>query len=242
MIVCPHCGKDNELGRIFCLNCGAKLDLNAIGAPSSARNPAIRKAKRAIRAKMYHGIFKVVKVGMIAFSSAMITLIFLPPTIVRYKTAPEDSDSFEEKKFQLEDAVNDGTPITLSFSELEINAMLKNYVKALNHGVKSEVVLPTIYAQIDQDELTLVIERQWKFIHIYLLYTTKPVIRENKVRFEPVGGSIGRFRLHPLLLPHYAGLIAPLWERFKFDKQTLDQVGEIKLTPNFATLVYTKKP
>ena len=32
--VCPKCNYDNELGRIFCHSCGAKLDLTKIKPPT----------------------------------------------------------------------------------------------------------------------------------------------------------------------------------------------------------------
>lgn len=33
MLVCPKCGYDNELGRVFCHGCGEKLDLSSIRPP-----------------------------------------------------------------------------------------------------------------------------------------------------------------------------------------------------------------
>ena len=32
MINCTKCGSGNELGRVFCLSCGAKLDLSNLGS------------------------------------------------------------------------------------------------------------------------------------------------------------------------------------------------------------------
>ncbi|MBN2301107.1 MAG: hypothetical protein JXN60_01190 [Lentisphaerae bacterium] len=32
MLICKQCGKDNELGRVFCASCGAKLDLDGMSS------------------------------------------------------------------------------------------------------------------------------------------------------------------------------------------------------------------
>lgn len=240
MIACPNCGKDNELGRIFCLKCGAKLDLNAIAAPTSARNPAMRKARKAATAVLVNAFFTTLKLLFVAFSMAVITLIFLPPDITRFKSSVEDGDTFEEKKFMLEDAVNSNTPATINISEREINGMLKRHVKSLNDEFKSEIKLGSIYASCDNDTITFSIDRKWKYFHVFLVYQTKPEVKNGRVVFRPVGGGIGRFPLPKPAVEPYGNLLTPLWAKFKFDKQTLDQVAAVKIQTNYVTLVYEK--
>lgn len=237
MITCPNCGKDNELGRIFCLKCGAKLDLNAIAPPTSAKNPALRKAKRAAAATVTNAVFKTIKLLFLSLSTAFITLIFLPPDMTRYKPTDEDGDAFEEKKFQLEDAVNNNKPFSATFSEVEINGMLKKYVKTLNDDFKSPVKVGSIYASLGEGTVTLSIDRKWKYFHIFLVYSIKPAVNDGKFVFEPAGGAIGRLPLPKFVLDMYTKLLTPLGERFKLDKQTLDQVTEVKVKPNFITLI-----
>jgi len=43
MLTCSKCGYDNELGRIFCHSCGAKLDLSNIKSPSQGGAKLKRK-------------------------------------------------------------------------------------------------------------------------------------------------------------------------------------------------------
>jgi hypothetical protein len=240
MIICPNCGKDNELGRIFCLKCGAKLDLNAVGPPTSAKKPGLRKARKAARALILNTFLKIVKVGLLAFTASVITLVFLPPDHPRYRTTLEDGDRFEEKKFQLEDAINSATPASVTFSEKEINGMLQRHTKAVNDDFKTEVKVGSIYASLHDDVITFSIDRKWKYFHIFLVYTTRPAINNGRFVFDPVSGAIGRFPIPKPLLDPYAELLTPLWTRFKFDKQTLDQVTGVKLETNHVTLSFQK--
>jgi zinc ribbon protein len=240
MIACPNCGKDNELGRIFCLKCGAKLDLNAIAAPISAKNPNLRKARKVARVLITNTILTTLKILFMALSAATITLIFMSPRLTRFKTSLEDGDLFEDKKFQLEDAVNSNNPLTVTFSEREINAMLKRHTKSLNDEFKSEVKIGSIYASCDNDTMTFSIDRKWKYFHIFLVYATKPELKNGRMTFNPVAGSVGRFPLPKAAVEPYANLLAPLWAKFKFDKQTIDQLSSIKIATNFVTLTYEK--
>jgi hypothetical protein len=240
MITCPNCGKDNELGRIFCLKCGAKLDLNAVGPPRSAKKPGLRKARKAAKAMIINVFIRIVKVSALAFTASVITLVFLPPSVTRYKTVIQDGDSFDDKKFQLEDAINSATHATIVFSEKEINGMLLRHTKAVNEDFKSGVRVGSIYASIHDDLITFSIDRKWKYFHIFLVYTTRPAVENGKFNFEPVSGAIGRFPIPNLILEPYANLLSPLWTRFKFDKQTLDQVTGVKLQTNHVTLTFQK--
>lgn len=240
MIACPNCGKDNELGRIFCLKCGAKLDLNAISAPTSAKNPSLRKAKKAAKAVVVNTVFTTIKVLLVAFSTAVITLIFIPPSMTRFKCTSEDADTFDEKKFQLEDAVNSNSSLAVNISEREINGMLQRHVKKLNEEFKSEIKLGSIYASCENDTIAFSIDRKWRYFHVFLVYTTKPELKNGKILFRPVGGAIGRFPLpQPAIVP-YANLLTPLWAKFRFDKQTLDQMSSIKIETNIVTIAYQK--
>jgi len=240
MIACPNCGKDNELGRIFCLKCGAKLDLNAISAPTSAKNPNLRKARKAAKAVIVNTIFTSVKLLFVAMSAAVITLVFMPPKITRFKSTVEDADTFEEKKFQLEDAVNSNNTLTVNISEREVNSMLKRHVKSLNEDFKSEVKIGSIYASCDNDMMTFSIDRKWKYFHIFLVYAAKPELKNGKMVFRPVSGAIGCFPLPRLAVEPYSNLLTPLWSKFKFDKQTLDQLASVKIQTNYITLTYQK--
>ena len=240
MIACPNCGKDNELGRIFCLKCGTKLDLNAIAAPTSAKNPAMRRARKAAKAVINNTILTTVKILLIALSAAAVTLVFMPPKMTRFKSTVEDGDAFEDKKFQLEDAVNSNNPLVVSLSEHEINGMLKRHVKSLNNDFKSEVKIGSIYASCDNNVITFSVDRKWKYFHIFLVYTTKPELKNGKMVFRPVGGAIGRLPLPRAAVEPYSNLLSPLWAKFKFDKQTLDQLASVKIQTNYVTLTYEK--
>lgn len=236
MIICPNCGKDNELGRIFCLSCGAKLDLNAIAAPTSAKNPSIRKARRALQATMVNALIKSVKLFFLAASAAFISLLFLPPDFVRYRATPQDGDEFDNKKFQLSEAVNSATSASIKFSEVEVNGMLKQHVKALNDNFKSPIKIGSIYASLGNDVVTVAVDRKWLNFHVFLVFKVKPVLKNGKFVFEPVGGAIGRFPLPSAVVPQYVDVFKPLWKRFEFDKQTLDQVSSIEVKPKFVTV------
>ena len=53
MLICPKCGNDNELGRIFCHQCGDRLDLSSIKPPSVAERKRRLFRAEAIRSTRF---------------------------------------------------------------------------------------------------------------------------------------------------------------------------------------------
>src|SRR3954447_24308694 len=84
-LVCPECRRENEPERIYCHDCGARLDRTALAKVAPKGEDAKdtqRRLKMMLdpqRAKMRLMFFKVSKVGLGAFSSAPLNQIPLPP-------------------------------------------------------------------------------------------------------------------------------------------------------------------
>src|SRR5580704_13545867 len=109
MVICSKCGYDNELGRIFCHSCGAKLNLSEIKSPSqggkslakkSAGTPAGRIVKRAINV--------VILVAIIA----VFYLAAQVPPVRPISTANEDLNSADKKRMELDDLATQKQPQT----------------------------------------------------------------------------------------------------------------------------------
>ena len=80
MIECPKCNHDNDIGRIFCVKCGEKLEISKVGAPSGMKRISRKTANSKSFAQIASfNLGKLVKIAFLAMGSAVITLVFLPP-------------------------------------------------------------------------------------------------------------------------------------------------------------------
>ena len=82
MLICPKCGYDNELGRIFCHSCGDKLDLSNI-KPATAAEKKLRKAKRET-ANVTRWIVRLCIVGVVLLIGALLFSLGLFGALFRF--------------------------------------------------------------------------------------------------------------------------------------------------------------
>ena len=89
-LICPECRRENEPERIYCHDCGARLDRTAL-AKSAPKGEDVKETQRRLRtmldpqrAKMRLMFFKVSKVilGSLRDAAAIVPML-LPPDFPR---------------------------------------------------------------------------------------------------------------------------------------------------------------
>src|SRR6185369_9647235 len=86
-LVCPECRRDNEPERIYCHDCGARLDRTAL-AKAAPKGEDVKETQRRLksmldpgRVKMRLMFFKVSKIILGAFATAALVQMLLPPDV-----------------------------------------------------------------------------------------------------------------------------------------------------------------
>src|SRR2546423_9076887 len=86
-LICPECRRENEPERIYCHDCGARLDRTALAkiAPKGEDAKETQRRLKSMldpqRAKMRHLFFKTSKVILGALATAAIVQMLLPPDL-----------------------------------------------------------------------------------------------------------------------------------------------------------------
>jgi hypothetical protein len=126
MIVCGKCGNQNQLGRVFCGSCGAKLDTNAVTSHA---------VTEMVKQNFIQKYWKIMVISLVAVILILVGLSFWP------KSGPI-GDAGKPAGIQRTKALLDaarmakaGTKVGPVFKEAELNAYLA--VKAKEWGVKS---------------------------------------------------------------------------------------------------------
>src|SRR5664280_650014 len=109
MLTCSKCGYDNELGRIFCHSCGAKLDLSEIKS-SSQGGAKLKKRSNAGSKLLGRVIWVVILV-------ALVVAVFLAAQVPSIRPiAPTNRDllSADKKRFDFDQLSSRTTPQEIS--------------------------------------------------------------------------------------------------------------------------------
>ena len=86
-LICPECRRENEAERIYCHDCGARLDRSSLAkiAPTGEDAKETQRRLRTMldpqRAKMRLMFFNISKLILGAFAAAAVIQMVLPPDV-----------------------------------------------------------------------------------------------------------------------------------------------------------------
>ena len=125
MIKCQKCGFENQMGSIFCRECGEKLDMDAIDPNKLQKDVDKEKLRKATKKKIKGLISALISILVIA---AFIFVVFpglFPFYSEREYEEPDVKEASVNQKFN--DTVN-GNPSKMKYSYPEINQMIKTQI------------------------------------------------------------------------------------------------------------------
>src|SRR5438128_1613675 len=199
-LVCAECGHENEAERIYCHNCGERLDRSAVSAQKKAQDP--QEVHRRLQKMLgppnmaRRHFFTVSKLALAAAVVAALVEISLPPELpAPTKVVPPQID------LDLESAASYQKPAPFEYSQEQVNAYLAYRLtskkKALN---KPFLTFVRATASFRDGACTIGMERSLFGYSIYTQSSYRVQPAAGKVAATNVGGWIGRFPIHPAVM------------------------------------------
>jgi hypothetical protein len=241
MIQCPKCSFDNELGRIFCHQCGAKLELDQIKAPTEGAKLR-RRVAGGVRKTVRTVIELVVAFGIIAF----VVLVCLVPDVPELKPTNADLVGSDVKKRTLERLVAGKNPGSLEITQGELNT----YVNALGFdrpkGAGMELAPVTLRLELGNGGVKAIYVGELRFgdsLHkqVYVAIAGTPSIVGGGFDFKTTGAWVGKLPLHPKLVELTGwpqSFLGHLFGRLEAEQDAIDKLSSITVTPGKAVLTY----
>lgn len=260
-LVCDQCGFHNDLTRVFCHNCGARLTSPpkevaeaeapapaagasvpgrmqippALGtsrvAGSSAPPPGSASTGSAL-AKFVRAI--VATAIFAAMLAAMIQMARTPdglPSAQIVNTAMADGVSSA-----VESATKSGTGLV--FKQAQINNFLAARIQALNDGTQA-VYQPQFvraFVRLGSGEYRLYVEETVMGWPVFLCLAQVPAASPQGLSKTDVGGWIGRLPIHPKLLPVVQRLVNPVGASALQAAPDFSKATSISVTPEQITV------
>jgi hypothetical protein len=241
MVTCSKCGYDNELGRIFCHSCGAKLDLSGIKAPS--QGGAKLKKRGGTGGKL---LGRTIVIVILAALGVVIFLAAQVPSLRPLSTTSQDLRSADQKRFDLDQLSARSQARQISITEGELNAFIDTLGFKKGEG-KGVLVTPTnLQMELGDGVVKAIFIGKLSIGNafskgIYLSLTGTPTIEDGQFVFKPVSGAIGSLPVSPWIMEH-TGLLenyfAKLFAHQTKEKQILDSLKSISVTPQQVVLDY----
>ena len=238
---CEQCGYNNEPERVYCHNCGSKLDRSLL--PKAAEKPQedAQKAKKRIermtnpRSNVIGREFKaLVKV---AFFSALIAALFLA------SQKPDDMPELKKGEMMrlvssdMMEALGSPTPARVSFTDNDINGYLKQPLNKPKDTVVPGVQVVHAYVKCLPGVLRIYSEQSAFGFPIYSRIDFKLEVKDGKFMANVVGGAFGKLSIDPQLMQYADYAFGTLWDSLQRERKQMDKMLSISVGEGHIDLV-----
>jgi hypothetical protein len=216
-VLCAECRHENEAERIYCHNCGERLDRSTVLAQKKKQDP---EDERRRLQKMMEGpsalqrnFFAVSKLVLAAVVAAALVEIALPPDLpAPTKVVPPQMD------LDLETAASFQKPGPFEYSQEQVNAYLA-YRLTSKKKILNEPLLDFVRATavFRDGACTIGMERSLFGYSIFTQSSYRVETAGGKTAATNVGGWIGRLPVHPAIMKFGDIIFADLW--FALDRE-----------------------
>jgi hypothetical protein len=233
-LTCPECRRENEAERIYCHDCGARLDRSALAGRKTGKIETAEElhkrmrgmfSQRRLKARLL--FFKIAKLILLAGAAAALLEIFIPPDV----PPAVKSEGFPPQiNLSLETLTESHQPQSIQFSEQDVNAYLANALKrkkeTLNHPL---LAFERVLLTFTEGNCRVTIERS---IFGYSIFTSGDYavqIEGGKVTASPRSGAIGRLPIDPNAMQYAGFLFSDAVAAMDREHKLLNKVGSIQL-------------
>lgn len=237
-LVCADCGYSNEPQRIYCHNCGAKLDRATLVQQE-------QKKKKLTQEQIQKRVRKVMdpKRGFFAgWLSALVKSLVCSILVAGGVQMLREPDGVPKQlsRDELGDYINFGdilynaarTPISqrVAIKETEANLYLANTVKAKETGlISKEAKFVRAFVAFDEGTVKVTTHESLFDVPLYTSATYTVSTAEGAIQAKCIAGAIGRVPVHPLLMDQLDYFLEPLWEVLKSPKRDLGKMQSIEV-------------
>jgi hypothetical protein len=246
-LTCKQCNFVNEGERVYCHNCGAKLDRSLLPA-ENANQPTLQAERRRVKriVSPNRGFFSgYLKTAFSALASAAVAASLIqmvrPPDGVPPIATGEQLLDIPQVPFVIEEAMRNPAPQRLAFPVDVINGYLANTIRAKStRALAEEIRFVRAFVKCSPGAIHITSEQS---VFGYSLYAT--TIRHLAIQKEALvatnlGGMIGRLPIHPAITEFSGFIFTKLWDALSREQKLVAESQAIEIGEGFVAL--TTKP
>lgn len=241
-LTCKQCSYVNEPERVYCHNCGQKLDRSVLPKESEIRRESPEKAQKRIRKMTNPGSNPIVQEGRVLVKT--LAWAALVAAIIQMAREPDGAPAKQSQiplrpvSTEVSQLVESPQPRQLILSELELNYLLKTQVKAKESPVPG-IKFERAYTILLPDEARVGVQQAVWGYPLHAAMGFKPEFNNGVFRPKLVSGNIGRLPVHPALMEYvsYAFPFRNLWVALKRERDQIQKLRDIKVEKGRVTLI-----
>ncbi|MEA3210026.1 MAG: hypothetical protein QOE70_3083 [Chthoniobacter sp.] len=239
---CAQCGFSNEPERVYCHNCGAKLDRSLLPkAAKEKKEDSPEKARRRIQ-KMTNPS----KISVLRELKTLISLLIwaaLAAGVIMIARRPDGvpaiSNEMATRQVQsdLMETVDAPTPRAVAFTEQEVNLALRQALRAKDVGGVPGTNFEQAYVSFLPGIVHLGLEQSIAGYSLFCGIDYELAIKQGVLAPTLKGGSFGRIAVRPEIMQYLDFPFQKLWKALKREHEQLQKMQNVTVTKGQITLV-----
>ena len=239
---CGQCGYENEAERVYCHNCGAKLDRSLLpkdeegGTKTETPEQARKRIAKMTNPKSGGGLREIKTAVNVLIYSAIVAALFLitrPPDGV-----PEVSKELPQRFIsdEMMEVVNAPQPKRVDFTESDVNGYLQQRLKSKDGGTAG-MEFKRAYVNLLPGVIHIGSEQEIFGMAFYSGVLYRLEVKDGK--FTPViaGGNFGRLAVHPFAMQYLDFFFQKLWGLLPNERKQMDKMQAVVVQKGTITLV-----
>jgi hypothetical protein len=235
-VICTECRHENEPQRIYCHNCGERLDRSGVVTQKKVDDAAEthRRLQKMMKgpSRTRQNFFVASRLMLAAAITAGLVQMVLQPAEF---PAPIKVSAPVQMDLELENAILKSA--VLNYSQQDVNAYL-SYRLAGKKKALTNPVLDFERAAVVFKEGTCVIgwERSCFGYPLYSLSSYRVEMSSGKISAVNNGGWIGRMPIHPAIMQFADIIFADLWKALDRERKLLSKMGTVAFHDGSVTI------
>jgi len=241
-LTCGSCGFGNEPERVYCHNCGAKLDRSLLPKVEADKaGESVEAARKRIKKMTNPGGYGVKDVLKSLFSVVFWAVLIAAGFLISQKPegVPPESNQLPDRLMQSElmEATQSPVSRTLVFTEADVNGALKQALKRSTASGTPGLEFQRAYLQFRPGVVRFGAQQALFGYPIYSGVDHKVMIGDGKLRTVLLGGNLGRLPIHPLAMQYLDVLFKKLSNSLIRERTQLDRMQAIDVRQGQVILI-----
>ena len=238
-LVCPECRRENEPERIYCHDCGARLDRSSLAKQKSKEEDpkATQRRLKALldpqRALLRRRFFQASRLVLGALAVAAIVQMLRPPDL---PARPETQILAPQINLDLENAVIEPRSGPLRYSEEQVNAYLAYALKGKQAALSKLLDFQRAVAQFEEGYCIVTVERSLFGFSVFTTGSYGVTLQDGSIVAQSRGGRIGRMPVHPAVMQQANILFQDLWTALDRERKSIMKLGSLEFHPKTVIL------
>ena len=232
-LTCSQCSFANEAERVYCHNCGAKLDRSLLPKVEETNKESLEKARQRVK-KMTNpsggGVFREFKaLGSCIVYGALVALIIgivrepegVPPVKPKEAELPRMIGS------ELAEAAESPQARVLQFTDGEANNYLRTALKSKVSGMLPGVDFDRAFVTFAPGTVHVCVQQSLFGFPLYSGARYRIGVKAGKFFAENNGGNIGRISVDPAVMKYAVTAFQPMWKALKRESDQIQGMQNV---------------